>query len=296
VAIITLLAGLGLSVLPPVTSPARASVTTELIQLTTADGLSTTAVLYRPTTGSPRGGVVLVHGYGSNFYSGPVGFLGPALGRHGFAAIAANMRDHDRGPKTNRFEDNRWDEQAAVDELARRGIAPVALIAVSLGTNRALYYLAATQDPRVRAIGLLAAPGNAQEWNVRTLGPDRAARALEDARRLQAAGRGKELMVVDLGPLGQALYSADHLVSLRGPDTRSDPYRNIAELTVPVLVVHAASDRLVDPAVAPRLRAAATRAPRVSLVEIGGADHGFTRHASEVTEVIEGWLRQVLAP
>ena len=29
-------------------------------------------------------------------------------------------------------------------------------------------------------------------------------------------------MSVDLGPLGRALYSADHLVSPRGPATRSD--------------------------------------------------------------------------
>ncbi len=42
--------------------------------------------------------------------------------------LAINMRDHDAGPKTTLFEENRWDEQAAVDELARRGAAPLAIV------------------------------------------------------------------------------------------------------------------------------------------------------------------------
>ena len=117
---------------------------------------------------------------------------------------------------------------------------------------------------------------------------------LEEAQRLQAAGRGRELMAVDLGPLGRALYSADHLVSLRGPATRSDPYRNLAPVTAPVLVVHAGADRLVDPTVAGRLRAAAIVAPRADLLEVAGADHGFSRHQTALADVIARWLGEVL--
>lgn len=97
-------------------------------------------------------------------------------------------------------------------------------------------------------------------------------------------------MSVDLGPLGRALYSADHLVSLRGPATRSDPYRNLAAVAAPVLVVHAAADRLVDPDVARRLRGAATAAARADLLEVPGADHGFSRH-----QTVLGRRRRALA-
>ena len=269
-------------------------VTTEFIRLTTQDGVQTAGLVYTPAGGAPRAGVVLVHGYGSNFYSGATGHLSQALAERGFVTMALNLRDHDGGPKTTLFEENRWDAQAAVDELARRGVAPLAIVGHSLGTNGVLFYAAETQDPRVRAVVLLAGPGNAFEWNVRIFGRERATQVLEEAQRLQREGRGKELMLADLGPLGKALYSADHLVSLRGPQTRSDPSRNIAQVTTPVLLVYATADRLIDLEVGRRLKAAATRAPRVDLVEIAGADHGFSQHQGELAATIERWLGQVL--
>jgi pimeloyl-ACP methyl ester carboxylesterase len=158
-----------------------------------------------------------------------------------------------------------------------------------------LHVAAEARDPRLRALVLVAGPGNAFEWNVRLFGKERATAVLEEAQRLQAAGRGRELMLVDLGPLGRALYSADHLVSLRGPATRSDPYRNVASVTVPVLVVHAGADRLVDPDVARRLRAAATAAPRADLLEVPGADHAFSRHQATLADAVERWLADALA-
>src|SRR5262245_28177236 len=288
-------AGLALVVLAVVAAGAQpAAVTTELVRLRTGDGRETAGVVYAPAGRAPRAGVALVHGYGSNFYSGAPGLLAPRLAERGFAAIAVNLRDHDGGPKTTLFEENRFDVQAALDELGRRGVAPLALVAHSLGTNSALYYAAETQDPRVRAVALLAGPGNAFEWNARQFGRERATQVLEEALRWPREGRGKELMLVDLGPLGKALYSADHLVSLRGPQTRSDPYRNIARVGVPVLLVSGGADRLVDAETSRKLRAAAAQAPRAELVEIPGADHAFSRHAAELLAAVEKWLGEVL--
>lgn len=285
----------GVAGLSAIAAPAQPlAVSTEFVRLTTPDGVGTAGLVYTPAGQRPRGGVVLVHGYGSNFYSLKTGHLSRALAERGLVTIAVNMRDHDTGPKTTLFEDNRWDEQAAVDELARRGVAPLAVIGESLGTNRVLFYVAETQDPRVRAVVLLAGPGNAFEWNVRMFGRERATRVLEEAQRLQAAGRGQELMLVDLGPLGKALYSADHLVSLRGPQTRSDPYRNIAQVTTPVLLVYGTADRLVDLEVGRRLKAAATRVPRADLVELAGADHNFAQHRGELVSIVDRWLAEVL--
>ena len=270
------------------------AVSTEFIRLTTVDGVETAGLVYAPVGRAPRGSAALVHGYASNFYSGSTGRLSRALAERGFMTIALNMRDHDAGPKTTLFEENRWDETAAVDELARRTVAPMVLVGSSLGTNRVLFYLAETQDARIRAVVLIAAPGNAFEWNVRHFGREITMKSLEQAQKLRAAGRGKELMLVDLGPLGKALYSADHLVSLRGPQTKSDPFGNIARVTAPVLLVYGTADSLAEPEVGRRLKAAATRAPRVDLVEIAGADHNFSKHRSELASVIERWLGEVL--
>jgi len=271
-----------------------AQISTEFIRLTTPDGGETAGLVYAPIGRAPRGGVALVHGYASNFYSDLTEHLSRALAEHGFMTIAVNMRDHDAGPKTTLFEENRWDEQAAIDELTRRGVAPLVIVGSSLGTNRVLFYLAETPDSRIRAVVLLAGPGNAFEWNVRLFGRERATETLQEAQRLQAAGRGKELMLVDLGPLGKALYSADHLVSLRGPQTKSDPFRNIARIATPILLVYGTADRLVDLEVGRRLKAAATRASRVELVEIAGADHTFSKHRDELVTVVERWLGTVL--
>ncbi len=270
------------------------ALSTEFLRIKTADGVETAGLLFAPVGRAPRGGVVLVHGYGSNFYSGSTGHLSRGLAEHCFMTIAINIRDHDTGPKTTLFEENRWDEQAAVEELARRGVAPLAIVGSSLGTNGVLFYVAETHDPRIRAVVLLAGPGNAFEWNVRRFGRERAMLSLQEAQQLQAMGRGKELILVDLGPLGKALYSADHLVSLRGPQTKSDPFKNIARVTGPILLVYGTADRLVESEVGRRLKAAATKAPRADLVEIAGADHDFSTHRDELATTVERWLREVL--
>jgi hypothetical protein len=84
-------------------------VSTEFLRIKTANGVETVGLLYAPLGRAPRGGVVLVHGYASNFYSGSTGHLSRGLAEHGFMTIAINTRDHDAGPKTTLFEENRWD-------------------------------------------------------------------------------------------------------------------------------------------------------------------------------------------
>src|SRR5262245_12713651 len=271
-----------------------ATVSQELVRLAPGDQRETTGLVHAPVGRAPRAGVVLVHGYGSNFYSTPVAALARGLAERGFLALPVNTRDHDGGAKTSLFEENRWDVLAAADELARRGAAPLVIAGSSLGTNTVLHYVAETRDARVRAVVLLAAVGNAFEWNVRQFGRERATQVLDEALRLQREGRGAELMLVDLGPLGKALYSADHLISLRGPQTRSDHFRNIARVGVPVLRGSGGAARLVDAETSRKLRAAAAQAPRAELVEIPGADHAFSRHAAELLAAVEKWLGEVL--
>ena len=272
------------------TTWAGEDVTTELIQLKTADGVRLTGVLRLPHQTQNRTGVVMVHGYSGNFYSGIMNFLPGALTHCGFTTLAINMRDHDRGPKKNRFEDNRLDIAAAVDEMARRGHNPLFLFGHSMGTNRVLYYLAATQDPRIIGAVLSGAPGNLFEWNVNIFGQETATRVLRQAQDLVADGKGDQWMLIDLGPLGQALYTATHLVSLRGPETVSDPFKNIARISKPVLIVHGLSDRLARPEVADRLRNSTSPGTLVTVVKIAGADHSFREHQQALVNAVNRWI------
>lgn len=278
----------------PVRADERVSLTQ--VRLQTADGILLDGMLHLPLTGRKTVGVVLIHGYSGNFYSGVMDFLPSALAAKGFASLAINMRDHDRGPKKNRFEENRYDIEAAVSEMARLGYHPIYLYGHSMGTNRVLYYLASTKDPKIQGLMLSGPPGNLFEWNTRIFGLEAATRVLHKAQDWVAKDRGDEWMLIDLGPLGKALYSANHVVSLRGPKTLSDPYKNIAGILKPILIVHGLDDRLADPEVADRLRNSSKLSTKVTVVKIAGANHRFRNHKQELVNTIYQWLLTQMNP
>ncbi|UCG14160.1 MAG: alpha/beta fold hydrolase [Deltaproteobacteria bacterium] len=262
----------------------------ELLQLQTSDGVPLNAALREPRSTRANGAVVMVHGYGGNFYSGIMSFLPEALASGGFATLTLNMRDHGLGPKKNLFEENRYDVAAGVDEMARRGHKVIFLYGHSMGSNRVLYYVAATKDPRIRGVILTGPPGNLFEWNARVFGREAATRVLRHAQELVGKGKGQEWILIDLGPLGKALYTAQHVVSLRGPATRSDPLKNIARVSKPTLIVHGVADRLADPAVADKLRDSAPPNSQVTVLKIPGANHRFRDHQVALEEAILEWL------
>jgi pimeloyl-ACP methyl ester carboxylesterase len=271
-------------------SKTEREVRTELIKLQTKDGIWLHGILRQPRPKWTKAGIIMVHGYGGNFYSGIMSFLPEVLADSDFATLALNMRDHDSGPKKNLFEENLQDIAAGVDEMARRRHKNLFLYGHSMGTNRVLYYLAETQDPRITGMILTGPPGNLFQWNVRAFGLEAASKVLLRAQELQAAGKGDSWMLIDLGPLGKTLYTANHVVSLRGPATRSDPFTNIAQISRPVLIVHGLADRLADPGVADHLKNSGPRDNQITVSKIVGANHRFRNHQKELEEVIIQWL------
>jgi pimeloyl-ACP methyl ester carboxylesterase len=269
---------------------ATANVGSEMVRLQTADGITLTGILRRPHKARNNAGVVMIHGYSGNFYSGIMAFLPEAIADSGFATLALNMRDHDKGPKKNRFEDNRYDIAVAVDEMARFGYNPIFLFGHSMGTNRVLYYFATTGDSRIKGVLLTGPPGNLFEWNVSVFGLEAASQVLGQAQDLVARGKGDKWMLINLGPLGKALYTANHVVSLRGPKTVSDPYKNISRIFKPILIVHGLADRLANPDVTDRLLKSTAPGIHVTVVKIPGANHGFSGHQQDLVNAVNKWL------
>ena len=267
---------------------------TELIRVQTADGVWLDGVLREPQSKHSKAGIVMVHGYGGNFYSGIMSFLPKGLSENGCTTFALNMRDHDRGPKKNLFEENLQDIAAGVDEMARRGYKELFLFGHSMGTNRVLFYQAESQDARIAGLILTGAPGNLFQWNVKMFGLEAATQVLRRAQKLKEEGNGDAWMLIDLGPLGKTLYTANHVVSLRGPQTVSDPFMNVARFTKPILIVHGLADHLADPKVADSLKNNARPASRVTVVKVPAADHRFHEHQKELVEIIYQWLFQQL--
>ncbi|MCG6974694.1 MAG: alpha/beta hydrolase [Desulfobacterales bacterium] len=269
---------------------AEEDINIQLVRVKSHDGVYLTGVLRRPRMSKEKACIVLIHGYSGNFYSGVMAFLPEALTNQGFATLAINMRDHDRGPKKNRFEENRYDIGAAVEKMDHSGYSPIFLYGHSMGSNRVLYYLEKTHDPRIKGAILTGPPGNLFQWNIRMFGLKTAEQVLRRAQDLVTGGKGDQWMLVNLGPLGKALYTANHVVSLRGANTVSDPFKNIAKISRPILIVQGMADHLVDPNVADRLRNSAMVSSEVTVVKIPGADHRFDHHRQDLVNIIHRWL------
>jgi pimeloyl-ACP methyl ester carboxylesterase len=276
------------------TQPAKPAVMLEQVRLKTADGVALDGVVYRPAGKPGPVALMLVHGFGGNFYGAYFPYLGQAAAQQGILALALNMRDHDTGPKTSDFTDNRSDVATGVEYLHTQGAGKVVLLGQSMGTNRVLFYQAASGDPTIAATVLVSGPGNLFQWNVWQFGKKKAQETVDVALRMQAEDRGRELMLVDLGPLGKALYTPRYLVSLRGPNARSDPYQNIQKVKNPILILQGKSDKLIEPEIAERLRKAAANNIKVDAMYVEGADHGFSLQHAVLAERVLTWIKSVL--
>jgi pimeloyl-ACP methyl ester carboxylesterase len=273
----------------PVTSGVCSS---ELVTVRTTDGVRLQGIVFHAPKPRPAA-LLLVHGYAGTFYGAYFAKLGEAAAKAGYDTLSLNMRDHDAGPKKSSFTDNQSDIAAGAAYLRQLGHKRLVLLGQSMGTNRVLYYQAASGDPDIAATILVSGPGDLFEWNVWQFGKEKAQAQVDEALKLQQAGREEELMIVDLGPLGKALYTARYLLSMRGPERRSNPYTNLVKVKNPVLIVQGTADKLIAPDIGKRLQTAG--GPTAVLTTIEGAEHGFDNHEPELIEKILGWL-STLAP
>jgi len=265
----------------------------EQVTLLTADGARLDGVSYRPTTRQRSSAILLVHGFGSNFYSEYFPQFARAAAELGYVSLALNMRDHDTGPKVSDFAGNEADIAAGLGYLRKLGHTSFVLLGQSMGTNRVLYYLAVTGDPTIAATALVSGPGNLFEWNVWQFSQKKAQAIVDEALELQAAGHEQQLMLIDLGPLGKSLYTARYLLSLRGPKARSDPYQNIQKVISPLLIIQGTADKLIAPDIATRLKKDATSSRKVDLIYIDGADHSFRKQEGVLAQRVLAWLKEV---
>jgi pimeloyl-ACP methyl ester carboxylesterase len=282
--------------LPSRQSPAPAPTSpcsVEQVALRTADGVTLNGVVYHPPATPRSSAILLVHGFGSNFYSAYFPLFARTAAEQGYATLALNMRDHDTGPKAYDFVDNEADIAAGLAYLRKLGHSKLVLLGQSMGTNRVLYFQSVTNDTDVVATVLVAGPGNLFEWNVWQFGRKNAQAAVDEALTLQSAGREQQFMLIDLGPLGKALYTARYLLSLRGPTARSDPYQNIRKASDRVLIVQGTADKLIEPGVAERMQRAAAASSKPDLIYIEGADHSFKNHDGVLAQRVLGWLKEV---
>ncbi len=291
-ATLLLWAACSLAQAPASSISAGAACSSELVALRATDGVRLQGIVFHAS--KPRASaLLLVHGYAGNFYEAYFPKLAESAAHAGYDTLALNMRDHDAGPKKSSFTDNQADIAAGAAYLRQLGHKRVVLLGQSMGTNRVLYYQAASGDPDIAATVLVSSPGDLFEWNVWQFGKEKAQTTVDEALNLQRAGRDDDLMLIDLGPIGKALYSARYLLSLRGPDRLSNPYQNIAKVKNPILVVQGMADKLIQNDVGKRLQMAAPAGSAAVFVTVEGAGHGYENHEPMLSDKVLGWLNAV---
>ena len=287
----------------------RWSLSMELIRVRTADRVLLDGSLQRAVaaeSSSQNTAWLLVHGTGSNFYSGGVlQTFAEQLVIAGHSVARINTRGHDiisalsggRSPLSGgaAFEsiaDCVHDLRAWVDELIRRDFSRVVLVGHSMGAVKAIFSQAHDPHPNVVAVVGVSPPRFCHaEWQSSPqaqLFRDHFARATE----LVEAGRGDELMLVQQ-PLPLWLTAAGFLAKY-GPHDDYDFIPLLPCLNRPTLLIVGTQSVASSPAfesVPVAVREMQASSPHLDLQLVPDANTGYSGHQDVPARLALEWSR-----
>lgn len=274
----------------------------ELLRYVSADGASLNALFWLPDAPTD-GAIVLVPGFNGNIVGGQNDCqpLAEAATARGYALLLPCMRTASDFTDA-RFEDCEADIAAALDAAKRRGIERIALFGTSLGGPRAIYYLARSADPAVKALGFLASimsPYEEAQLRLPEAGRARLEELLRRCRTLVAEGQAEECVTFrDWFPRRHVRATARGFLSIFGApeDTACSSHRYGGAVRVPSLVIHGTADEIALPPNARAIHDSLTAAPSRELVWVDGADHWLTPGwiAERYAEIIAGWTARIM--
>lgn len=284
-------------------SSAQTNVRSEFVKLKTGDGITLHGLLWTPAGGTARVGIVIAPGAGSEFYDDLLVWLGENFARSGYLALSMDRRDHGPEQWYHDFEPSAMDHKYMVDFLASRGARAVILAAHSYGTLTAPYYVAASDDPRVKALVLYGPHGYKRDGLARSFG-SRAEyeQAVAKAKEMIAEGRGEETFLLPpIRPGGRPRPgSYEAFLNRGGPDTQAVPVEVIGKVRGrPILAVRDPADpyRATTPPAQQQLQEANKNLEYVLLPDNRGgktdaAAHQFRGREDEVLRVTLEWLKR----
>ena len=273
---------------------------TELVHITTDDGVALDGALWTPQAASPTA-IALFPGTGSEFYTPGLAHAGPAFAAAGYATLALNRRDHGTRVGFHTLHEAAMDHRYAVDFLAARRAENIVLGGHSFGTITVPYYIAETDDARVPALLLYAPLADLRPASVTICGGQIEYDGIvAEAERMVAAGRGGEAFLIPpMVPGGLPLvHSHEVFLDKRGPDARTVGAELIGHVgDRPLLGVRDPGDPF--PATQPPARAELEAAnPKLDYrllddIRDGATDpaaHGFAGREDEVVAITLDWL------
>ena len=277
------------------------------LQLQAADGTPLDGLLYVPSNdaasqGTRRVAMIISHGAMGSAFSSIPKTMGLQAAPLGFTVLALNRRDwgQDGGGGAVLFEDATLDVGVGIDFLNGLGYSLIFVAGHSQGTQNAAIYPSFTMDQRVAAVGLYGTVDDGRSTARDILFvftyDDDAIRAQE----LVADGQGDDVVAwptifgVDL------FRSAANFLSFWGPDTLSVVEREIANLTVPALLMRANGDEFTPDQMSLNVMATANASGidatytildfPFPLTDNGGDAHGFVGVEREMIQETLDWL------
>jgi pimeloyl-ACP methyl ester carboxylesterase len=283
----------------------------ELIQTYAEDGVRLDGfALDREPGAARRGAVLLVHGFGSNFYaSSLLRSIAIQLSRDGWSVLLANTRGHDGlcylytaagpllgGAALELVGDARLDMHAWVAVLKQREPArPIFGIGHSLGAIKLLLAMTSTDAPSLAIDGCVAI--SPPRLHHETFASHRRAkqyeRAIEEARQAEREPTSPLIRVRFPFPM---LVSPATYLDKYGPASRYDWLRYLPSVRVPHAVVFGQVEVTGDnPGFSdgPELAVACERQAARSVTVIEGANHQYEQGRQELCLWIGRWLRSV---
>ena len=290
-------------------------ISTRLVTLDTADGHTWDGMLLKPRFGEPalrRLLVIVVHGSVGNYLTGVPRALAFDLARHGFSVMSINTRLANYGPffGGGLFDKTVLDLDAALTVAATHGYHRVVLLGYSMGSTVCTNFIAERQPPEVVGLCTVAHPASLPEalymrWTRFGSIPSYH-EVVEIARPIVAENPddppGDRIFTVQRanGPLptpeNGEIWTYSTWWSSRGPEAHHAMSRErIGLVKVPIAILQAGDDHLVNPGEGYELTAAANAAGNhdVLLDMVPEANHVFTGCIDVVSAMAAEWLAKL---
>ncbi len=277
-------------------------VRTDLVRFVTEDGVQLNGALYRPdlqVNSSPKRAILVTHGTGGNFYGSITGFLPPLLADRGYLGLSMNRRDHGHGYYRSTFENGLKDLKAGVDFLVAQGAEEVFLMGHSLGSTFVPFYMAMTDDVRIKLVGLSGAIADLKQATVEThLGSrNKYDEVVQLAKMRLDQGRGDEMFLITMFGRTEAL-SYHTFLNYRGPDTNAVPVKWIPQIERSILLLHNSADKMARQEWQEALQQAG--GDRMDYVEVqdpdtshtSGQGHSYFEVEEETAQLVAQWLEE----
>jgi esterase/lipase len=284
---------------------------TKFIRIITEDQLILQGLIYEPAKPSDKA-YLHIHGMAGNFYENRfLDAMAEEITNACYAFLSTNTRGHDIiadfpivGPEEKYkrigdayeiFEECLLDIKPAIDYLQKNGYTEIILCGHSLGAVKVAYYVAKTQDSRVKKLILMSPPdmvGLAEkESNHEDL--------LKQAQKMISEGRGGELLPFKIWDW--YYLSANTYINLNTRDYPVDVFNTydknkssiLSEIKIPTFAFLGEKD---DAAILPTkealetIKAKATNAPIFDTDIIEGAPHSYFGTESIMAKKIVKWL------